>query len=492
MAMMRVLEKSLSRVLRKEITHAARSMPLPLRQLLESESDRDALDRQQLVVTSLNDLRAGAHAELVDQTVGLTEGAKIRDRARGRRLHAWKSFINEFDEAKRDDVAAALAAFEKKEVERRAKLADAMEAWRDDLAAKDPDAPPKEEPWYTKMLNSQAGSPEKAVKKLMGAQIDNEGKLFKKLQRLGVDVGTDVNALLKGQLSALALATSLEVDGVAVAPPGEAVYVLDFRGDVRPSQVKAMKDEISAILTLPESRRPAELVLRLYSRGGSVYGYGLAEAELRRVKDAGIKLTVCVDEIAASGGYMMAAVADHIVASPWAILGSIGVMSGMPNAAERMEREGLKFYKLTAGEHKNHMDPFTAPNEADIAKTQEDMERILEMFAQHVEDNRGARLTKSMSDIATGDTWAGADALALGLVDALGTSEEYLADRMRGDDGAEVYHVKKLPDARSPLERILKPGGMEEGGGGVAASALVGSVFEEAVRAPDPAFAVRG
>merc|ERR1712183_554512 len=120
-----------------------------------------------------------------------------------------------------------------------------------------------------------------------------------------------------------------------------------------------MKEEITAILCLPT--KPDEVIVRLYSPGGTSFGYGLAATELKRLRLKGISLTVSVDEIAASGGYMMAAVADYVVASPWSIIGSVGVLTGIPNAADRLDREGLKFYKLTAGKHKSNIDPFTEP-----------------------------------------------------------------------------------------------------------------------------------
>ena len=247
--------------------------------------------------------------------------------------------------------------------------------------------------------------------------------------------------------------TAAASDATATAATPDTVYVLDFKGDIAASAATAMKAEISAILTLPVDRRPTEVVLRLFSTGGSVFGYGLAESELRRVTRSGIKLTICVDEVAASGGYMMAVAGDQILCSPWAMIGSIGVISGMPNFAELMESKGVKFYKQTAGKNKNTLDPFTKPSEEGLAHSQKVMERTLELFRTHVAEQRGSKLSKPILEIAQGDVWTGGDALALGLVDVLKTSEDYIFERIH-TDGAEVFHLKKKPaPAKQPWSR---------------------------------------
>ena len=177
---------------------------------------------------------------------------------------------------------------------------------------------------------------------------------------------------------------------------------------------------------------------------------------------------------------MMAVVADTIICSPWSVLGSIGVLSGMPNMSKRLEKEGLKFYKLTAGDNKNTLDPFTTPTEEGLEHVQSNMERILELFANHVDTNRKGLLTKDISDIATGDTWQGVDALELGLADVLQTSEQYVNSRM--DGGALVYSIEQLTakEKRGPLQQLLNQGHHEDGfaadfmGGGVGSGGGVG------------------
>ncbi len=127
------------------------------------------------------------------------------------------------------------------------------------------------------------------------------------------------------------------------------MYVLNFKGDVMASQVEKLREEITGILSFCDAARGDKVVLVLHSGGGSVTGYGLASAQLSRIKAAGLPLTVCVDEVAASGGYMMAAVADRIVASPFAILGSVGVIATVPNFSSRLQREGVEVEDVTAG-----------------------------------------------------------------------------------------------------------------------------------------------
>jgi hypothetical protein len=135
------------------------------------------------------------------------------------------------------------------------------------------------------------------------------------------------------------------------------VFVLNFFGDVRASQAEQLREEVTGLLRSAKKERGDEVVLRLNTGGGTVTGYGLAAAQLMRIKDAGLKLTICVEQVAASGGYMMACVADEIVASPFAVLGSIGVISEQPNVYERLQREGIEFQTVTAGKFKRTLTP---------------------------------------------------------------------------------------------------------------------------------------
>lgn len=119
----------------------------------------------------------------------------------------------------------------------------------------------------------------------------------------------------------------------------KSLFVMKFPGDISASQVQDLREEVTAVVRT--AKRGDEALLVLESGGGTVTGYGLAAGQLKRFKENGIKLTVCVEQVAASGGYMMCCVADRIVASPMAVLGSIGVISDIPNVYERLLKEGM-------------------------------------------------------------------------------------------------------------------------------------------------------
>jgi len=216
------------------------------------------------------------------------------------------------------------------------------------------------------------------------------------------------------------------------------VYVLNFVGDTQASGVAALEKEVSAILGL--AMPPNEVIMRVTSPGGTVTGYGLASAEMKRLTKAGIKLTVCIDQLAASGGYLMACVADQIFASPYAAIGSIGVVAQLPNIAERLDREGIEFITTTAGKWKRTVTPFNKPSEEDLAKQKEDIKMVYNQFADTVKRNRPHL---DIDQVATGEVWYGSDALSRGLVDALMTSSEYILERIQA--GAEVFDLKYKP-----------------------------------------------
>lgn len=211
----------------------------------------------------------------------------------------------------------------------------------------------------------------------------------------------------------------------------KAVFVLDFDGDIRASAVQHLREEISAIISVANAGD--EVVLRLESGGGQVHAYGLAAAQLERIKDAGLTLTICVDKIAASGGYMMACTADHILASDFAVLGSVGVVSQLPNFHDFLKKHDVHFEQFTAGEHKRTVTVFGENTEEDRAKHQADIERIHELFKAFVAKHRPSL---EVEKIATGEIWFGEDAKRLNLIDEIGTSDAYLLSKL---DTHEVY-----------------------------------------------------
>src|ERR1700761_4266674 len=156
------------------------------------------------------------------------------------------------------------------------------------------------------------------------------------------------------------------------------VYVLDFHPSLTAHEVGTLRKEIDIITQIATPKD--EVVVRIDSPGGTVNGYGHAASQLLRVHDAGIPLTICVDEIAASGGYMCAAVADKIIAAPFAYIGSIGVVAGMPNFVGLMNKLGVRYLELTAGEHKRTLTPFSEPTPQKEAIELERLEAIHNAF----------------------------------------------------------------------------------------------------------------
>ncbi|WP_201583622.1 protease SohB [Psychrobacter immobilis] len=217
------------------------------------------------------------------------------------------------------------------------------------------------------------------------------------------------------------------------------VFVLDFDGDIKATAVKHLREEISTLIST--ANKGDEVVVRLESGGGLVHGYGLAAAQLARLKDAGLKLTVCVDKVAASGGYMMACVADNIVAAPFAIIGSIGVVSQLPNFHKWLKNHDVDYEMFTAGDYKRTVTVFGENDAEDRAKYQEELEQTHVLFKHFV--NR-YRSMLDLDKVATGEHWYGEDAVHLNLVDKLQTSDSYLLELMENN---EVYalHSRQKP-----------------------------------------------
>ncbi|WP_019671985.1 protease SohB [Psychrobacter lutiphocae] len=217
------------------------------------------------------------------------------------------------------------------------------------------------------------------------------------------------------------------------------IFVLDFDGDIKASAVKHLREEISAIIST--AKIGDEVVVRLESGGGMVHSYGLAAAQLVRLKDAGLTLTICVDKIAASGGYMMACVADKILAAPFAVIGSIGVVSQMPNFNKWLKKHDIDYEMFTAGEYKRTVTMFGENDDEDRAKYKEELEQTHKLFKHFVTTYRP---TLDLFKVANGDHWYGKDALNLNLVDELKTSDAYLLEQM------EHHQVYALQSRQKP------------------------------------------
>jgi len=203
------------------------------------------------------------------------------------------------------------------------------------------------------------------------------------------------------------------------------VYILDFIGDIKASAAEAFRDEVTSILSVAKPERNDEVVVRLESTGGMVHAYGLAAAQLMRIKDQKLKLTICVDKVAASGGYMMACTADQILAAPFAIIGSIGVIAQVPNFHKLLKKHDVDYEEITAGEFKRTVSLLGEITEKGKQKFLEQIEDTHSLFKDFVQSHRPQL---HIAQVATGEYWYGQRAKDLGLVDVLKTSDSYLFD----------------------------------------------------------------
>jgi serine protease SohB len=222
------------------------------------------------------------------------------------------------------------------------------------------------------------------------------------------------------------------------------IYVLDFHGDIKASDTDTLRKSITAVLGVADPQKD-EVVVRLESGGGMVHSYGLAAAQLDRIRSKGIRLTACIDKVAASGGYMMACVADRIVASPFAIVGSIGVVAQLPNFHRLLQKHDVDFEVLTAGEHKRTLTIFGENTDKGRRKFLEDLEDTHVLFKEYVSERRPA---VDISAVANGDIWFGKRAMDVQLVDEIRTSDEYLIDACdRGEVvGVSFRRKRTLPE----------------------------------------------
>ena len=228
--------------------------------------------------------------------------------------------------------------------------------------------------------------------------------------------------------------------------PRPRVFVLDFHGDIKASEVTALRECITAVLLVATDAD--RVLLRLENPGGMVAEHGLAASQLARLRERKIPLTVAVDKVAASGGYLMACVADRILAAPFAVLGSIGVVAQLPNFHRVLERHGVDFELHTAGDYKRTLTLFGENTDAGRDKLREQLEETHRLFKDYIAEYRPAL---DLPRVATGEYWHGRQALELGLVDAIQTSDDYLLE-VRAD--ADLLQLKYSARKR-PIDRLL-------------------------------------
>jgi serine protease SohB len=233
--------------------------------------------------------------------------------------------------------------------------------------------------------------------------------------------------------------------------PRPRMFVLDFVGDVQASEVVNLREEITAILSLAEEQD--EVLVRLESAGGVVHGYGLAASQLQRVRNKSVSLTVAVDKVAASGGYMMACIANKIIAAPFSLLGSIGVVAEIPNFHRILKKNDIDVEILTAGEYKRTLTLFGENTDKAREKFVDDLEDVHELFKNFVSDNRPQL---DIEKVATGEAWFGKRALERDLVDELKTSDEYIVDSCATRDVFLVKYVVHKNKIDKLFERVTR------------------------------------
>ncbi len=224
-------------------------------------------------------------------------------------------------------------------------------------------------------------------------------------------------------------------------------FVIDFQGDVKATGTKQLRQLVSMIISIAQPKSD-HVIVRLDSRGGTVTGYGLAAAQLKRLTDHKIRLYVTIDEFAASGGYMMAAVADSIYASPFSMIGSIGVISQLPNFHKLLKKNDIDFEMITAGKYKRTLTMLGKNTDEGREKYKEDLEKIHTLFINHVKKHR----PQVKDTVFTGEVWPALLAKKHELVDELITSDEFIQRCLASGDVYYLSQKKKL----SPLQKLTK------------------------------------
>ena len=224
------------------------------------------------------------------------------------------------------------------------------------------------------------------------------------------------------------------------------LFVLDFKGDLRASAGASLREEVSAVLRVAKAGE--QVLLRLENSGGTVHEHGFAASQLTRLKQHGLKLSVAVDKVAASGGYLMACVADRLIAAPFAIVGSIGVLAQLPNFHRLLEEKGVDFEQVMAGRYKRTLTMFGKNTDEGRAKLQQEVEDIHQLFKNQVREHRPQ---VDLDVVATGEHWYGIRALELKLVDEIKTSDDLLLEAALDHD---LYHIA-YKRRRSWQERVL-------------------------------------
>jgi len=279
-----------------------------------------------------------------------------------------------------------------------------------------------------------------------GLDVENMNKRFENL-------GDAVRCAVYGKEQLKKNSKERRKDEKKLAKKGsqrQRVFVLDFKGDIRASATASLREEVSAILAV--ATKEDKVLVRLENTGGAVHEHGLAASQLMRIKEHGVPLLVSVDKVAASGGYLMACVADRLIAAPFAIIGSIGVIAQLPNFHRLLEKRGVDFEQVTAGRYKRTLTLFGKNTDEGREKIKEELEDVHELFKSQISEHRPQI---DLETVATGEYWYGVRAIKLKLIDEIRTSDDFLLEAANDSDLYSVAYKRR----RSLPERIL--GGVE-------------------------------
>jgi serine protease SohB len=293
------------------------------------------------------------------------------------------------------------------------------------------------------VIAAAAAASRKAAGRQEGLEVEN---LNGKYRRLGASLRKVI--LNKPDRKAAARTDKLKAKAEAKGSKSR-VFVIDFKGDLKATAVASLREEVSAILQVAEAGD--QVVARIENFGGVVHEHGLGASQLARLRDRDIPLTVTVDKVAASGGYLMACVANRIVAAPFAILGSIGVIAQLPNITRLLDSHGIDFEQITAGEYKRTVTMFGKNTDADRRKLKADLDDVHDLFKAVVGRYRTAL---DLDKVATGEYWYGPRALDLGLADELRTSDELLADLAAEHAVYRISYKIKQPLQKKVLAHV--------------------------------------
>ena len=278
---------------------------------------------------------------------------------------------------------------------------------------------------------------------------EQRGLTVEHLNRRFEELGDTVSRAVLGKAQFKHTAKQRKADRKELDKKGsqrQRVFVIDFKGDIRATATTSLREEVSAILAV--ASEGDRVLVRLENAGGTVHEHGLAASQLLRIRQKELPLIIAVDKVAASGGYLMACVASHIIAAPFAIIGSIGVIAQLPNFNRWLEDKGVDFEQVTAGRFKRTLTLFGKNTEEGREKLREEIEDVHDLFKTQIATHRPQL---DVEQVATGEYWYGTRALELGLIDEIRTSDDFLAEA-----GAEAELYKVSYKRRLPLpERIL-------------------------------------